>query len=149
MHEHISKVLEWDVVVENGDVIQKPSLYGCTLCEETFTQLPEIQETPSAHSEHYEFVDGCFACKIRTIELSAGDAARSESMSQKKWDAELQAYRDARAQGIQPAGTTMKAIDQAKEASDKLGKAYNADVMPAANRITKQVASVAKETGVI
>jgi len=70
-------------------------------------------------------------------------------MSQKKWDAELAAYRNARDEGIQPAGTSMSAINQAKEASDKLGKAYNADVMPATNKITKQTASTFKEAGVV
>lgn len=44
----------------------------------------------------------------------------------KKNDAELQAYRDARAQGIQPAGTTMPAIRQAVELSNAVGKAYDA-----------------------
>jgi hypothetical protein len=70
-------------------------------------------------------------------------------MSDKKWTAELDAYADARAQGIQPAGTTMKAVAEAKEASDKLGVAFNAESMPAATKITKQSAKVMKETGVV
>jgi len=41
----------------------------------------------------------------------------------------------------------MKAINEAKAASDKLGAAYNADVMPSADKITKQSASVLKHTG--
>ena len=68
-------------------------------------------------------------------------------MPQKKWDKELNAYSAARKQGIQPAGTTMKAINEAKAASDKLGAAYNADVMPSADKITKQSASVLKQVG--
>lgn len=47
--------------------------------------------------------------------------------AQKKWDAELQAYRDARAQGIQPEGTTMDKIHAALDASDKAGAAYGRD----------------------
>jgi len=43
----------------------------------------------------------------------------------------------------------MKAVAEAKEASDKLGTAFDAGVMPAAQKITKQTASVMKETGVI
>ena len=43
----------------------------------------------------------------------------------------------------------MKAINAANEASDRMGQAYNADSMPAAEKITKQVASVGKEAGVI
>jgi hypothetical protein len=103
---------------------------------------------PSVH-EHIDYVDGCFACKLLTLQVSKGDAGRAESMSAKKWDGELEAYRDARRQGIQPAGTTMSAINKAKEASQKLGTAYNADSMPAAERITKQTAKVMKETGAI
>jgi hypothetical protein len=46
--------------------------------------------------------------------------------AQKRWDAELQAYRDARSQGIQPAGTTLRKVQQAVEVSNKVGKAYDA-----------------------
>ena len=70
-------------------------------------------------------------------------------MTDKKWNAELQAYRDARSQGVQPAGTTMKAVKEALDASDKLGAAYNADVMPSTDKITKQSAKVMKEVGAI
>jgi hypothetical protein len=48
-------------------------------------------------------------------------------MSTKKWDAELQAYRDARAQGIQPSSTRMKDIQVAVEVSNRAGKAFKAD----------------------
>jgi hypothetical protein len=43
----------------------------------------------------------------------------------------------------------MKKIAEAKEASDKLGTAFDAGAMPAADKITKQTAKVMKETGVI
>jgi hypothetical protein len=68
-------------------------------------------------------------------------------MNAKRWDGELEAYRKARAEGIQPAGTTMRAINEAKAASDKLGAAYNADVMPSTDKITKASAEVLKHTG--
>lgn len=45
---------------------------------------------------------------------------------QKHTDRELAAYRDARAQGVQPAGTTMPKIEQAMEISDRAGKAFDA-----------------------
>lgn len=89
---------------------------------------------------HPVFVEGCFGCKVMTLQLNAGDAARP--VAQKKWDGELQAYRDARAQGIQPAGTTMRHINAARDASEKLGRAYDADKMPAANRVTDRTAKV-------
>lgn len=34
-----------------------------------------------------------------------------DATRQKRWDSELQAYRDARAQGIQPAGTSRRKIE--------------------------------------
>jgi len=123
--------------------------YTCKECgldsEEGFESEPKGE---TSH-EHIDYVDGCFNCKLLTLQISKGDAGRAESMSAKKWDGELEAYRDARRQGIQPAGTTMSAINKAKEASQKLGTAYNADSMPAAERITKQTAKVMKETGAI
>jgi len=84
------------------------------------------------------------------LQINTGDAGRSNGvMPAKAWDAELAAYRDARAQGIQPAGTTMKKINEAKEASQKLGVAFDAGAMPAAEKITKRTAKVMKETGAI
>jgi hypothetical protein len=47
-------------------------------------------------------------------------------MSTTKWDAELKAYKDARAQGIQPDGTSMKQVQKAIDISQKTGKAYGA-----------------------
>lgn len=44
-----------------------------------------------------------------------------------KTEVELQAYRDARKAGIQPAGTRMAAIDAANAVSDKYGAAFNAE----------------------
>lgn len=58
--------------------------------------------------------------------MNTGEANSSMSMSSKKWDKELQAYRDARAQGIQPAGTTMKKVQEAVRISNETGKAYGA-----------------------
>jgi len=78
-------------------------------------------------TKHPEFVEGCFGCKIATLELGTGDAGRPESMSQKKWNKELDAYSAARKQGIQPGGTTMKAVQAAVDASNKTGKAFNAN----------------------
>jgi hypothetical protein len=75
---------------------------------------------------HPEYVEGCFGCKISTLELGVGDANSHVSMSKTKWDAELKAYKDARDQGIQPAGTSMKKIQQAVEISNQTGKAYGA-----------------------
>jgi hypothetical protein len=100
--------------------------------------------TGCTEKNHESYIE---CLKASNLQINTGDAGRAETMTSKKWDGELKAYRDARAEGIQPAGTTMKAINEAKAASDKLGAAYNADVMPSADKITKQSASVLKHTG--
>jgi hypothetical protein len=46
-------------------------------------------------------------------------------MPKKKFEAELQAYRDARKQGIQPTGTSMAKIQKAVDLSNKVGKAFD------------------------
>ena len=48
----------------------------------------------------------------------------SNTGASKAWDAELSAYRDARAQGIQPAGTTAAKVREAVEISNATGVAY-------------------------
>jgi len=77
--------------------------------------------------KHPEFVEGCFGCKISTLELGTGDAGRADSMSQKKWNRELDLYKSARRQGIQPAGTSSKQIQKAIDDSNKVGKAFDAN----------------------
>jgi len=77
--------------------------------------------------KHPEFVEGCFGCKIGTLELGTGDAGRADSMPQKKWNKELDLYKSARAQGIQPAGTSTKQIQKAIDDSNKVGKAFDAN----------------------
>lgn len=74
--------------------------------------------------KHPEFVEGCFGCKVGTLQMSPGEANSNLSVTTKKWDKELQAYRDARAQGIQPAGTSMKKIQEAVRISNETGKAF-------------------------
>ncbi len=97
--------------------------------------------------EHPEPLDDCFGCKVMGLQVNAGDAKRD--IPDKKWNAELQAYRDARAQGIQPSGTRMQDIEAAHTASETLGKAYDADTMPKAKDINKKTAEVMKEIGQI
>ncbi|MFJ2650870.1 hypothetical protein ACIO1C_29645 [Streptomyces sp. NPDC087420] len=50
-----------------------------------------------------------------------------DGSTQKRWDAELSAYRNARSEGIQPDGTTMRKVTEAVKASDKTGMAYGRD----------------------
>jgi hypothetical protein len=95
---------------------------------------------------HPEYIEGCFGCKVWTLELNSGDATRD--IPDKKWNSELQAYRDARAQGIQPSGTRMNDIEAAHQASEKMGRAYNSETMPKAQTINNKSAEVMKELGV-
>ena len=97
---------------------------------------------------HPEFIDGCFGCKGLSVQMNAGDADSRKFMSNKRHNRELDAYRDAVKQGIQPAGTTMDKIEAAVKASETLGRPYNAEKMPPAKHINKKSAAVMKELGV-
>lgn len=65
--------------------------------------------------------------RASNIQMSTGDANGSlvsGGWTNKKWDNELKLYRDARAQGIQPEGTSTAKIRKALDVSDKTGHAY-------------------------
>lgn len=97
---------------------------------------------------HPKYVEGCFGCKGLTLSMNAGDADSRKTMTNKKFNRELDAYKEARAQGIQPAGTTMNKIEEAVKASETLGRPYVAGKMPPAKHINKKSAEVMKELGV-
>ncbi len=48
----------------------------------------------------------------------------SETNVQKAWDSELDAYRDAVRQGVQPAGTKLSQTRKAMDISQRTGEAY-------------------------
>ena len=54
---------------------------------------------------------------------------------------DLSAYEAARANGIQPGGTTLEKVKDAEAASRVLGRPYNADVDPPANLIKTKTAA--------
>ena len=99
--------------------------------------------------KHPEDVDGCFGCKILGLQLNSGDASSQKQTSNKKWESELNAYRQARAEGIQPAGTSMKKIQEARRASEAMGSAYDANTMPSANLIQNKTVTKLKEVGLV
>jgi hypothetical protein len=100
------------------------------------------------HWEYHPVYDEtCFGCKGSTLQMNSGDAKRD--IPDKKWNAELQAYRDARDQGMRPAGTSMHQIEAAYTASETLGTAYNSETMPKAHQINKKSVEVMKEIGQI
>lgn len=142
---HITRVKEWGFT-EDHDF--KVTLYDCVLCGIEST-VP-FKEEEKIDIDHVNCDDTCFKCKAQTLQLNTGDANSSKAMSNKKWHGELDAYRDARAQGIQPAGTSMAHVKAAVEASNAMGQAYDADTAIApAESINKQSIASLKEVGAI
>ena len=102
--------------------------------------------------KHPEFVEGCFGCKVTTLQMATGDASGkiiASGTTQKKWDKELAFYKEARAHGVQPEGTSTKARQKALEASEVLNKPYDANTMPKAKDINTKAVEVMKEIGQI
>jgi hypothetical protein len=141
---HITKVIKWSYNLIDGDMVPYVSIFGCTNCNETSDVPFESDEFAQVDHDNCD-KSTCFGCKAKSLQLSAGDASGNKLMTKKKHDSELEAYRRARKQGIQPAGTTMAKIEEAHKASEVLGEAYKAGAMPPAKHITKTSAEVMKE----
>ena len=146
-HSHINKVLEWGFD-ENHDF--KASLFGCVLCDATspvpFTGADDV------FTDHNSCGDDCFGCKVKSLQLNAGDARGdiiASGTTQKKWDKELDFYRQARKDGIQPEGTSTAAIEKAYAASEVLNKPYDGNTMPKATAINTKTVEVMKEIGAV
>ena len=146
--DHISKVLKWDYILKDGQMNPYVSLYGCISCDATSTKVwpgsGQMKSKANGHKMGDPWCE-CFGCKAKTLQLNAGDATRD--IPDKKWTAELNEYKKARAEGLRPAGTTYAHIEQARAASETLGTAYNAETMPKAKQITKKTAEVMKAIG--
>jgi len=125
---HIGKIVKEGYDLIDGQMIFKVELFGCTKCDATSPEPWSGWGTTKENPNHIdsEFCS-CFGCKARTLQLSPGDAAGNKAMSGKKWDAELNLYKSAREQGIQPAGTSTKQVQKAIDDSNKVGKAYDAN----------------------
>lgn len=152
--DHILKIVEWGIKRDGGNVHEVASLYGCTKCDITSKKpLYDINKRNIAKvgQDHSKCDDTpCFGCKARGLQLNTGDANSQKVMSNKKWNGELDAYRAARAQGIQPAGTSMAHVKAAVEASNVMGKAFDADTASTtAQSVTKQTVKSMTEVGAI
>jgi len=77
--------------------------------------------------KHPEPVEGCFGCKIGTLQLSVGSARSDGVPSAKEHDKELGSYFDATRQGIDPISTKQKDIDAAVRLSNDMGTAFDAN----------------------
>lgn len=149
--DHISKVLEWGYNLIDGKVVENVKVWGCTNCDAT-SDKPFLSDDFKKIDHSNCYLDPCFGCKAKGLQFATGDAngkVIASGTTQKKWDAELQAYRTAREQGMQPAGTTKAHVEEAYRASETLGKAYNADSMPKTRDINKRTAEVLKHTGMV
>jgi hypothetical protein len=65
--------------------------------------------------------------RASNIQMSTGDANGElvkNGCTKKKWDSEHKLYRDGRAHGIQPEGTSTDKIRKAMDVSDKTGHAF-------------------------
>jgi hypothetical protein len=138
---HISRVKEWGFNEEHNFIA---SLWDCVLCGlESDTPFREEEKISIDHATcDY---DPCFGCKAKGLQLNTGDAARD--VSDKSWNNRLAFYRQARADGIQPNGTHPVQVEAAYKASETLGKAYNAEKMIRADKVTKGVGEVMKAIG--
>jgi hypothetical protein len=144
-HAHVGKVVEWGM---DSDYNSIPTVYGCTSCSDISMSALTDEEVTPEHRYHTEYIDGCFGCKARTLQLATGDAnVIASGWTGKKWDGELQNFRDAVAQGISPEGTSTKKIQEAVDASDRMGRAYKAEDMPQAKHINKPIIETMKEIG--
>lgn len=76
--------------------------------------------SPGAHSSWGE----CVRAKGLRVGW-ANSAAGMDASREKAWDRELANYKDARAQGIQPRGTSTGAVREAVDASDAMGVALD------------------------
>jgi hypothetical protein len=143
---HISKILEWKYEKVDGDVHSRVALFGCTKCDASSeTVWPDMGVYAAAKDDCTENCN-CFKCKVKTIQMNAGDATRD--IPDKQWRHKLDNYKKARADGIQPSGTSEAHVDAAYKASELLGKAYQAETMPKAHKINKRIAEVVN-TGIL
>lgn len=143
---HIGKILEFTYKLVDGDVVEHPSKYGCTRCPATSKKLWQGFGEYTIRKEPCKDDCNCFGCKVKTLQMNAGDATRD--IPDKKWTSELNEYKKARAEGIQPGGTTRAHIEAARKASENMGKAYNSETMAPAHQIDKKVATTMKELGI-
>ena len=124
-------------------------LYGCSLCD-IEPQKERFPDRPKQEVDHSKCdYDPCFTCKAKNLQVNTGDAGRMGGWTKKSWDSELNFYKQARAQGVQPEGTSRAAVEKALKASEVIGKAYDGNTMPKASTINAKSAEAYKEVGAV
>ena len=127
---HVGKVLKFKHRLIDGNVKEFVELWGCARCDATSPTLWEgFGQYVKKDIDHSNCEKNpCFGCKAKGLQLATGDAASNiiaSGTTQKKWDKELDLYKQARAQGIQPDGTSTKQIQKSIDVSNKTGVAYD------------------------
>lgn len=94
---------------------------------------------PSIEDQKRHLGGNCTSACTTKDHVTFGECMRSKRLQvapianlngSKAWDAEIVAYKEARRQGVQPSGTTMKQTQDAMEISQRTGKAFDSgDVM--------------------
>jgi hypothetical protein len=151
---HAGKVVKDGYKLVNGDMHFTVELWGCTRCDATSeTTWADAGIYKTKQIDHSDCDNNpCFGCKAKGLQLATGDASGhiiEAGITQKKWDKELDFYRDARSQGIQPESTNRKVVEKAIEASEVLNKPYNGETMIKAKDVNKDTVAVMKEIGQI
>lgn len=143
--DHTNMTIEWGF---NEDHEWTTVLYGCSICN-IEPQKERFPDKPKEVIDHSKCDDSpCFACKAKGLQVNTGDASRM-GMTKKAWDSELDFYKSARKQGIQPEGTSRAAVEKALNASEIIGKAYDGNTMPKASTINEKSAEAYKEVGAV
>jgi hypothetical protein len=128
--DHKSKVLDWAYELKDGNMNPYVALYGCTECDaispKPFVSKKEIYTQDHSNCDN----NPCFGCKAKGLQLSPGDAHSRAAMPKRKWEGELKRYKEARRQGIQPAGTTMDKIIAAEKSIREFGKSIQCRERP-------------------
>jgi hypothetical protein len=151
---HIGKVAKSGYNLTDGKMTPTVELWGCTRCDATSETIWEgYGQYTVKEIDHSDCEDNpCFGCKAKGLQLATGDASGhiiASGTTQKKWDKELDFYRDARSQGIQPESTNRKAVEKAIEASEVLNRPYSGETMVKAKDVNKETVAVMKEIGQI
>ncbi|MDT0442323.1 hypothetical protein [Streptomyces johnsoniae] len=82
--------------------------------------------TSGCRTKNHESYGDCLKAKaVRTYLASPSKGL--DGTRQKRWSADLAAYRDAVRQGIQPDSTNRASVEKAVRRSDETGAAYGRD----------------------
>lgn len=83
--------------------------------------------TSGCRTQDHGSYSECLRSKTLHVAYSNEGGKKGDATTQKRWDAELDSYRSAVKQGMQPESTRTRDIRKAVEWSDRNGKAYSAE----------------------